>query len=214
MLQYQIPASPGRYGLGCPRTQTHWLPPASHRDSPEVLQAMPMVGSEATVEQTAGALPPVAEPPALMPPVAWPPVDTPPLLVPPVGPWVPPVFAVPPVGLVLPPVAVPPDALELPPIRLSVPPVGLLVPPLSDAVPPEALAPPLSEVVPPLSDVVPAVWDVLPPQATRTAARGHANRRLNDPHAGMPSSKPPRRARGNSSTATAWNAQRNAPAAP
>jgi len=65
----------------------------------------------------------------------------------------------------------------------------------------EPAIPPLSDAVPPLSGAVPPLGDVvLPPQAHATPprARAHSNRRLNDPRAAMPVSKPLRWARGNS----------------
>ena len=73
LLQYQMP-----------RSQTQRSPLELHCDSPVVLQAVPMLGSEATASQRAFSVPPVAEPPALRPPVALPPLGTPPLPVPPV----------------------------------------------------------------------------------------------------------------------------------
>jgi hypothetical protein len=98
VVQYQMP-----------REQTHWLPLASHCDSPCVLQAVPMAGSDATVEQTGtGAVPPVALPPVTTPPVATPPDATPPVIV------------------HNPPLALPPDAV--PPVRAPPLPVAPPVP--------------------------------------------------------------------------------------
>jgi hypothetical protein len=59
-----------------PRSHTHRLPASSHCDSPAVLQAVPMVGSDATVSHTGtGVVPPVA-----LPPVPEPLPPTPPSL--------------------------------------------------------------------------------------------------------------------------------------
>src|SRR5512140_3676272 len=62
-----------------PRKQTHWLPLESHCDSPGVLQAVPMVGSDSTVAHIGTE----AAPPAPVPAVALPPVVVPPLAKPP-----------------------------------------------------------------------------------------------------------------------------------
>ena len=74
LLQYQMP-----------RSHVQRYPFASHRDSPVVLQAAPMTGSDATVSHWGTeavppvVLPPVAPPPVLVPPAAVPPVFAPPV---------------------------------------------------------------------------------------------------------------------------------------
>jgi hypothetical protein len=88
VVQYQMP-----------RSHTQRAPLESHRDSPGMLQTVPMAGRDVTVvHQGAGAVPPVARPPTLLPPVTMPPAEgAPPVTdaLPPVG-----IRGAPPVALV------------------------------------------------------------------------------------------------------------------
>ena len=71
MSQYQMP-----------RMQRQRFPFASHRDSPNVGQVVPISGSAATVLHRDGGIPPVDVPPVAVPPVALPPVDVLPPVIP------------------------------------------------------------------------------------------------------------------------------------